>query len=174
MLYLLWLCYYHRRHWCLLWRRTEIVHKILPRFKLLNGHFENLLLETSKSPLSNPKNKNKKQKQKKKQNKKRFLKMVKCMMITCLFLFTLIFSFDIIALLSISDILFYQLHFYKAWYTSLKLWTNTKIQALGILCILRCRMAQTQRLHITCHHLNQWTISVVLSITLLQSVIYIP
>jgi len=39
------------------------------RFKPLNGHFENLLLETSKSPLSNPKNKNKKQKQKKNKTK---------------------------------------------------------------------------------------------------------
>jgi hypothetical protein len=50
--------------------------------------------------------------------------------------------------------------YYYYHYNSNKLWTNTKIQALGILCILRCRMAQTQRLHITCHHLNQWTISV--------------
>jgi hypothetical protein len=38
----------------------------------LNGHFENLLLETSKSPLSNPKNKNKNQKQNKTKQKTGF------------------------------------------------------------------------------------------------------
>jgi beta-lactamase regulating signal transducer with metallopeptidase domain len=47
----------------------------LPRFKLLNGHFENLLLEKSKSPLSNPKNKNKKQKQKKTKQKTKQIKI---------------------------------------------------------------------------------------------------